>query len=617
MSIQNQMYRHIYDPDFKPTKGIGSFESDRNAQFKESLKEALESFQSSYSMSPMQNISNIVTSETLWHDFKDKMFHDVLEPASESSFDHYASNNDEYLAMHSAKLDQMIENSREVMVDEASNVGMLSPIVTATMPVLKKEYILNQFKDMVHTIVSDTTIIKYAYERRFLKDAAGNKLYFPECFYDGSYAQFTDQSIGKLVTQAFNPTTDGQLVQFDVLQASGGSLSRRDALSMDFSVNGLRITVPSDANASGEVVELTALDIRPDFATKTFNSTVEIPSKVAAVDKPTEIYVYGTVDFYSGIVNIAVSTNNSSIVLSTVEVQFGGHLSNSNNDAIIELDKLRENRQFTIAEKERFNAGLTIERIREEKALANIDVTVEMVSDMSDVSAQTSDSNLKRYLEDSYVDTQAVEQTRVFQPMGYNFQFADAFRFDLEAPTPYMVPESEWRSKQLRYYFERVLAYLKTKLRDERIMFSVSANTYVIEMLTATDDNVKWVLNTNSNVGGVQLDYKFGVRTVNGTRVQFIATQKEEIAKGFRIVVIPLTDTIITYRQYQFSFNIETTYRNPITPNIPNIMCAQRYENVSVLPIQSNFFINEYRQANLGTSPRDVYKKYMTVNNLL
>jgi hypothetical protein len=186
-----------------------------------------------------------------------------------------------------------------------------------------------------------------------------------------------------------------------------------------------------------------------------------------------------------------------------------------------------------------------------------------MVSDMSDVSAQTADSNIQRFLEDSFNDTQAIEQTRVFQPMGYNFQFADAFEFDLEAPGPYMVPESEWRSKQIRFYFERVLAYLKTKLRDERIMFSVSANTYVMEMLTATDSDIKWVLNQGSNVGGVQLDYKFGVTTVNGTRVQFISTQKETIEKGFRITIIPLTDTVITYRQYQFSFNIETNYRNP------------------------------------------------------
>lgn len=612
------MYQHIYDPDFKPTVGIGSFQNQSDDGFKKTIKDTLESFTTQYQMNPMQNMAQIVTNGQLFDDFKDRMFGDVLEASSESSFDHYGAGCDEYTSQQAQKLDQFIENSRQMMVDEASNVGMLSPIVTATMPVLKKEYILNQFKDMVHTIVTDTPIIKYAYERRFLKDAAGNKKFFPECFYDGSYAEFTDQSIGKKVTTKWYPVnTTGQLIQLNVLEESNGTLASRDALGYDFSINGIKVTVPSDATAGSEEVELASLDIRPDYATKTFNNTVEVPSKKASVTVPTKVFVYGTVDFYTGIVNVAVSSDNSAVDISKSAVQFGGHLSNANNDAIIELDKLRENRQFTISEKERFNAGLTIERIKEEKALANIDVTVEMVSDMSDVAAQTADSNTKRFLEDSYTNTQEIEATRVFQPMGYNFTFADAFEFDLSAPTPYMTPESDWRSKQLRYYFERVLAYLKTKLRDERIMFAVSANTYVMELLTETDNDIKWVLNQGSNVGGVQLDYKFGVSTVNGTRVQFIASQKEEIQKGFRIVVLPLTDTVITYRQYQFSFNIETNYRNPITPNIPNIMCAQRYENVSVLPVQSNFYIKEYRENNLGTSPQDVYKKYMTVNGLL
>ena len=205
--------------------------------------------------------------------------------------------------------------------------------------------------------------------------------------------------------------------------------------------------------------------------------------------------------------------------------------------------------------------------------VANIDVTVEVVSDMSDVAAQTADSNIKRFLEDSYVKTMDIEATRIFQPMGYNFKFADAYEMSLAAPTPYMAPESNWRSQQIRFYFERVLSYLKTKLRDERIMFTVSANPYVVEQLCATDGGVKWVLNDNANIGGVKLDYHFGVMTVNGTRVHIISTMKESIEKGFRICIIPLTDTIITYRQYQFSFNVETNYRNPYTPNIPNIMC--------------------------------------------
>ena len=615
----SNMYRYAYDPDFRPTKGIGSFDDNHDSDYKNNVKACFESFRDQFQMDPRQTMGLIASSPTMFESFKDQLFGDVLEPASESSFSHYGKNVDDYTSLHAEKLSQFIENSRLQMVDEASNVGQLSPIVAATMPILKKEYILNQYKDMVHTIVTDTPIIKYAYERRFLKDSNGAKKYFPECFYDSSYAEFTDQTIGKRISNKWYPETGAQpIVQLNMLEESNGSIARRDALGYDFSIDGIQITVPSDADGGSEVITVEHLDIRPDFATRTFNSKVEIPSKVKTVQDPTVIFIYGTVDFYYGLVNVAVSTDNTSVNPSTTKVKFGGHLSNANNDIVLELDKERENRQFTISEKERFNGGLTLERIKEERALANIDVTTEMVSDMSDVAAQTTDSNTKRYLEDSYINTQAIEQARIFQPMGYNFVFCDAYEFELAAPSPYMVPEAEWRSKQLRYYFERVLAYLKTKLRDERIMFAVSANTFVIEMLTITDDDIKWVMDSGSSVGGVKLDYKFGVSTVAGCRVQFIATQKEEIQKGFRIIVLPLTDTIITYRQYQFSFNIETSYRNSLTPNIPNIMCCQRYENVEVLPIQSNFYIKEYRENNLGLGgPQTIYKQYMRVNNLL
>ena len=152
-----------------------------------------------------------------------------------------------------------------------------------------------------------------------------------------------------------------------------------------------------------------------------------------------------------------------------------------------------------------------------------------------------------------------------------------------------------------------MISYIKTKLRDERIMIAISANSYVVELLNATDDDIRWVLNSDSNIGGVKLDYKFGVMTVDGTRVHIIASQKETVEKGFRITVIPLTDTVITYRRYEYSFNIETNYRNALTPLTPNIMCVQRYENIEVLPVQSCLYIKQYRERNLGLAPNAVY----------
>ena len=219
---------------------------------------------------------------------------------------------------------------------------------------------------------------------------------------------------------------------------------------------------------------------------------------------------------------------------------------------------------------------------------------------MTEVCAQTKDSNIKEFLEESFQRTLAAKD---FHPMGYNIKFADSIEFDMQKAKDYMVPESEWRSPQLRMYFSRVIGQMKQQLRDTRVMFVVSGNPYVIERFFETDDKCRWVIDNNTKIGGVKFDYKFGVTTIDGTRIHLIATMKETVEKGLRIVAYPLTETVLTYRQYDYSFNIENNYRNPLTPNIPNIMAVQRYENIEYLPLQWEFYVKQYREGNLGFSP--------------
>lgn len=602
------MYSDIYDPEKAPTPCIGSFNVAKDSGFKSKMKDVYEGFRTSLNLNPFDNMKLILSTEAMYDRYKHELFGDVLEADQPTSYGSFGSgNHDEYVALHADKLAGILENTRKTLLSEASTTGQIEPIVGLTMPLLKKEYIANQFKDMMQVLVAPKPIIRYAYERRFLKNAAGEKMFFPECFYDGSYSEFTDATIGKPITSEWYPKSGEQfpIVELNVMEESGGSLERRDALGYDFCIDAIKVEVPSDDSSGKETVVIEGLKIKPDYASRSFRYDFEVPSKKASVLTPSKVFVMGMVDFYTSKTTVTVTSPDDGVT--PLGVRFGGHLSNANNDIIVELDKERHNEEITISEKERLNTGLTLEKIKDEKALDNCDVTVEIVSDMADVSAQAADSNMQRMLEDSFNKTKSIQATQVFQPMGYTFKFADEYEFDLAAPSPYMVPESEWRSAQLRYYFGRVISYLKTKLKDERVMFAISANSFVVELLSATDNGVRWVLDSSSNIGGVKLDYKFGVMTVDGTRLHIVATQKETIGKGFRIVAIPLTDTVITYRKYEYSFNIETNYRNPLTPNIPNIMCVQRYELVDILPFQSNVFIKQYRENNFGFMPQDIY----------
>lgn len=572
------------------TRGVGSFVVEADREFKDNLVASLENFSQKYQVNPIYKLTDILTTDMLFESYKEELFSDVLDGTLESSFGYYDSEEtNNYMSLHADKLEQLIENTREELALEASSIGQLSPIVALTLPILKKEYLEMNFKEVLQTVVADKPVINIAYERKFLKDVQGNKYYIPDIFYDNSYKEITRKSIGKEISSKWYPETGSLPFQdLDMLAESGGSLERRDQLSYDFRVAAIKVDVPTD-DATEEVI--VPVDCKPDMANQAFNYTIEVTDAKTNPGK-VKCAIYGSFDPYSGKVSIAG--------VNIKQVQFAGHLSNSNNTEIVELDRERKNIQYTISEKERFNTGITIERIRDEKALANIDTTVELVSDMTEVCAQTKDSNIKEFLEESFQRTLAAKD---FHPMGYNIKFADSIEFDMQKAKDYMVPESEWRSPQLRMYFGRVIGQMKQQLRDTRVMFVVSGNPYVIERFFETDDKCRWVIDNNTKIGGVKFDYKFGVTTIDGTRIHLIATMKETVEKGLRIVAYPLTETVLTYRQYDYSFNIENNYRNPLTPNIPNIMAVQRYENIEYLPLQWEFYVKQYREGNLGFSP--------------
>lgn len=534
------------------TRVVGAFTMTPDRDFKDNLMAALESYQQKYQLSPVYDFTRIIQNDVLFESYKNDLFADLLDPTMESSFAH-SDDGTGFMSVNADKLDQLVNNTRDEMVAEAANVGQLVPIVALTLPILKKEYLAMNFKDVLQTVVADKPDIKIAYERKFLKDVQGNKYYIPDIFYDQSYREITDKSVGKEVSDAWYDSLPIQ--DLDMLAESGGSLEHRDQLSYDFRIKAVKVTVEGD---SGEEDVEVAVDCKPDMATQAFSYVMEVSDTKTENPAKHKCHIYGSVDPYSGKVSITA--------IGVKAIKFGGHLSNSNNTEIVELDRERKNLEFTIAEKERFNTGITIERIRDEKALANIDTTVELVADMTEVCAQTKDSNIKAFLEDSF---QAALAARDFAPMGYDIKFAQSIAFDMQKAKDYMVPESEWRSPQLRMYFSRVIGMMKQQLRQTALMFVVSGNPYVIERFFETDDRCRWVIDNNTKIGGVKYDYKFGVTTMDGCRIHIIASMKEEIEKGLRIVAYPLTETVLTYRQYDYSFNIENNYRNPLTPNIP------------------------------------------------
>ena len=536
------------------SKVIGSFSHDKNTEFKDGVKHLFEAFQSSYQIDAITDISKILRVESLKEAYKDELLHDVME----------AQVNDEYYAMMPEKLEQLFENSSLELLQE-SGVAALAPIVGITLPILKKSYIEGHSKDIVMTEVPSKPIIKAAYERRFLKDAEGNKHYIPDIFYDESYKTIMAKGRGKQITgQVYTLPLNDE----NILNASGGQISRRDSLAMDFCIKAVHMTV------DGTVVRV-PVHIEPNMAA---NSSFAAEVKASNGTTTVKDLVVGQVDFYHGTVSVA-STGGIA-----VQVEFGGHLSNENNTETIELDRERELMEWKIPDGTRINTGLTLEKIKDYKALFDFDITTEIIADMSTVLSQYEDSEILGFLNESYDGW----KTRVDLPFGYTDGFVSEGYFSCEPPANKFVTRSQWIETELKYDLNRFIDELKVKLRNQDLMFVVYGHP---NNITLIQDNVRWVIDEDTKIGGIQLDYRFGVMTANKNRIHVVSSMKCPKARGLRVVAYPLTKEIITFKHYKYSLNIENAYRNPLTPLTPNVMGTSRFITTEVLPVQGEFHI--------------------------
>lgn len=544
-----------------PAKVIGSFAKSKNEDWKNGINSLMEGFKTQFGVDPLNNIRDILENDVLCEQYKEALLGDVFE----------ADFNDEYLNLMPEKLDQLFENTKDEIITENYGVGQMSPIVGYTLPILKKNYIECHGKDIVMTEVPSKPVIKIAFERKFLKDKAGKKYYIPEIFYDESYKEVSEKAKGKKISDKWYPET-GTLPMQDlaIMNESGGTLETRDQLAHDFCIQAIKMEV------DGAEVIKNGLDIKPDYSS---NNNITYRCKHVKDDGSVlEEVLTGTVDYYHG--TITVATSGSLIK----QVQFGGHLSNQNNNETIELDRERETVTWHIGEGERINTALTIEKIKDMKSLLGIDVTPEAISDMSSTLTQFEDAHIMSYLKNSL----DIWKDKTDLPFGYTGGFVETATFNCVPGSTLAVTQSEYIESELKFRFNRLLSELKDKLKTTDLMFVVYGHPTIIELFNASVD---WKFDEGSKVGGLVLDYKFGVVTESGTRIHVVSSLKVPKEAGIRIVAYPTTDEQLTFKHFKYSFNIENMYRNPLTPLTPNIMGTHRYLTESLLPVQGQMLL--------------------------
>ena len=577
MKGSGNMY-NLREDGLQSYKTVGGFTSDRYADFKNTIKSVYESFASDYNVNIFDEISSIAKADNLKEEYKNRLFGDVLEETFQ----------DAYFSSMPAKLEQLFENTMLDIATESSAM-MLHPAIGLTLPILKKNYIEGHAKDIVMTEVATKPVVKVAFERKFLKDKEGNKYYIPEIYYDASYKAVLSKGQGEPVVSTWLPAVGTLPMQdFDLLGASGGSIEKRDRFDYNLNIQAVKMTVSDGALPvpGTEVVEVTGLDIRPDpqaLSNMPQSNTISyrISCKNLLGTSFEDILVF-IVDQYRGLVSV------SSTAGLITNVKFGGKLSNENNYNSLELDREREQRQWSMSERTRFNTGLTIEKIKDYKVLLDIDITTEYITDISTNLTQAEDSDILDFMRLSFDRWTAIGTGNL--PFGYDQRFTETATFSCLPPVGVPITPSMWIANELKYKMNRLIDRLKIKLRNADIMFVMYGHP---NLITLVQDDVKWIIDEDTKIGGVQLDYRFGVMTTNKSRVHVVSTLKEPVESGLRLVLYPLTQEIITFKHYKYSINIENIYRNPLTPLTPNIMGTSRYETIELLPIQGKMMITD------------------------
>lgn len=536
--------------DFQPTRTVGSFVESRNEDFNNSIVTLNENFKSSFGLETDTDILRILKDDVLYEHYKNGLIGDIMETKFE----------DRYMNLLPSKIEQVVENSRYEIVNESYGVAQLHPVVGFTMPVIKKNMLECIAKDIMMTEVPTEPIVKVKFERKFLKDKQGNKYYIPEIFYDDSFRSVSSLAKG---TPIHGEAVNLPLEDYDLMSASLGADKVRkglDSFAYDLAIHELTYT-----NSESQEKTVTGLSIKPDATNDgVFYKKVTNEGDV--------ITIFGRVDYYNGTVTC------QSVDGSVKSVKFTGHVSNQFNDNSLDLDREMEKQQWDIPEGERINSALTIEKIKDMKALANIDVTPEIVNDIATTLTQFEDSGALAFLRDSL----GRWENKKDLPFGYTDGFVETAKFDCNV-TSGMLTQSDYIEKELKSRFNKLVSALKGKLKTPEIMFVAYANPENIELFNSA---VKWMADENTRVGGVQLDYKFGVMTESGNRIHFVSSYKVPLNEGIRVVAYPTTANHITFKHYKYSFNIENMYHHPQVPRVPNIMGTHRYLSTEMLPIQ-------------------------------
>lgn len=437
-------------------------------------------------------------------------------------------------------LTNLLNNNRMVVLSESS-LGGIPPITALNCPTIVKMWAKSGLKNVVPTQVVDKPVFSVLFNRPYMLDDDGNKVYLPE--------GLTNESTKKV-----------------------GNKER------------IKVTIQA-AHANGETVNLAALDnldeklkkrlqeeeIDDAVITKVGNKAVKAKMSLERrffiqIDSPAN-NVFGQIDLEKRTIILAQTGEAADI-----EMELGVSSAFHTKSTEISFEVKRED--FEIPTGRHFEVNLPLEFINDMYALYKIDSASTATETMSNVINQKLEQELDEFL------TTAVNDEEDGRKAEYHREFS-------VYPDPnYAIQPKDWVEE-----LKRVIDYLAMTIKNKSYFYQGYFVIYGNPVDIALLPNVSWTFNSASdNVNGVNANYSIGA--MSGSN-KYVIVASDLVDKGFlRMIMVPSVDDYKTFMYYPYTFNIVNNYLNAQgKKTMPNLMMTKRHTMAQFMNLSAKITI--------------------------
>lgn len=591
--------------DSTKTKVVGNVgESDGSYGFKSEIVNTFEQY-AAEGVNIATDLPTILATPSTAQQFVDVVTESV---SSSPSLSKEGASDDPFYSNYAERLAQLAENSNREIVRESVMTGY-APIVAYAPFFLKKQWISCVWKDVLLTEVPNNPVINYQFQKRYIKDMAGNRYEIPDIYYNKAAMQkllaestgvaLKEDPIPLTVTRNLNLVDTSKNADPTVTYLEDGFVTRdlANALNPDMYICGVVVT---DANGTTHALPA---QIMLDITTHNFMNghiKYEVKDANGNVTETIEDTLIGNVDFDKSTITVMSTKGTATSAVTAIKLR--GKTSNRFNHRSLDVERRVERIERIMPESgPRLNSAVTIEEAADALAIGNIDMFADNCDMMGNALANLEDIEIKSFMDNSYDAQKAADAAGIVDNNGYTNLIVEG-RFNTIPFGGYGQNITNWM-QDAKEYFERILEKLKYKLNTSQCLVTCVCHPSLIRFIK---NDVRWVFTNETNIAGLKLQYDFGVTTSNGgDRVHFVTSRYMSPEEGIRLVLIPTTTELITYKHLKYSVTVDRGYRNPLEPLVPNIMATQRTLTFEIIPVQGKMMIDGREMespANVGYS---------------